>query len=158
MIESRQIQGGNDINNISSTLSASLNLDLRLWEESDVRYYLGWANSFSKSKSAEKEIASGTINSLSQSLSFQSVIIKNLSFKAFLEHRKLFNDNNIVPSTFFIDGDIIFKSRRAEYSVSLLNILNTKEYAIKYLSGFSNSENLYYLRPRSIMFTVRFRL
>lgn len=158
MIESRQIQGGKDINNISSTLSANLNLDLRLWEESDVRYYLGWANSFSKSKSAEKEIASGTINSLSQSLSFQSVIINNLSFKAFLEHRKLFNDNNIVPSTFFIDGDIIFKSRRAEYSVSLLNILNTKEYAIKYLSGFSNSENLYYLRPRSIMFTVRFRL
>ena len=155
---SRQVQNGKEIRNNTATFSLSLSLEMRLWEDSDLRYYVGWSNSLSKNRREGIEIASSLLNSLSQTLSFQTLIYKNVHLKAAAEHRKLFSAGSSIPSTFFLDSDIIYKRKRAEYSIAFSNILNSQDYAVKYLGSFSNSENLYALRARSVMFRVKFSL
>jgi len=155
---SRQVQKGKEIRNNTATFSLSLALEMSLWEDSDLRYYVGWSNSLSKNRREGIEIASSLLNSLSQTLSFQTLIYKNIHIKAAAEHRKLFSAGSSIPSTFFLDFDIIYKRKRAEYSIAFSNILNSQDYAVKYLGSFSNSENLYALRARSVMFRVKFSL
>ena len=154
----RQIQGEKEIKSNTSTFSLSLALDIKLWEDSDLRYFAGWSNSLSKNRREGIVIASGLLNSLDQTLSFQSIIYKNIQIKVTSEHRKLFSAGSNIPSTFFLDSDIIYKRKRSEFSLSLSNILNTQDYAVKYLGSFSNYENLYTLRPRSVMLRVKFYL
>lgn len=154
----RQVQGGEIVKNTTNSFYLNLAMDISLWENSDLRYNAGWTNSLSRTSKRNQEIASGIINDLNQTLSFQSIIYKYLQFKVEAEHRKLFSAGSFIPSSFFLDSEIIYKRNRIEFSVELANLMNTRDYAVKFLGSFSNSENLYKIRQRSVMLRAKFSL
>ena len=154
----RQIQLGEVLKNNTKSSYLNLTLDINPWESSDLRYSIDWTNSLSKTRKANIEIASGIINDLGQTISFQSVIYKYFQLKASAEHRKLFSAGSRIPSSLFVDLDIIYKRDRIELCFTLVNLLNSLDYAVKYLVSFSNTKNIYLLRQRSLMFRAKFSL
>lgn len=158
IFNNRQIQGGGVVKNTTNSFYLNLEMNINLWEDSDLRYNAGWTNSLSKTSKSNQDIASGTINDLNQTLSFQSLIYKYFHFKVSAEHRKLFSAGSHIPSSFFLDSEVLYKRERIELSLELSNLLNTRDYAVKFLGSFLNTENLYTLRQRSVMFRARFSL
>lgn len=158
IFNNRQIQGGGVVKNTTNSFYLNLEMNINLWEDSDLRYNAGWTNSLSRTSKSNQEIASGTINDLNQTLRFQSLIYKYFHFNVSAEHRKLFSAGSHIPSSFFLDSEVLYKRERIELSLELSNLLNTRDYAVKFLGSFLNTENLYTLRQRSVMFRARFSL
>lgn len=158
LTNSSQVQSGNDVDNRTTSLGLSVTLDMKPWEDSDIRYAVGWTNSRSANSLTQKVLTSNTVNSLSQTMSFQSRTVKDLYLRVACEYRKVYSPGNHIPSTFFLDANLIYKFKQVECSLDFANLLNSKEYALKSLGNFSYAENVYLLRPRNVMLRARFYL
>ena len=142
------------LNYCSQGYNARGNIDFGLFSFAAIDYSLGW--NLSKSYVIDKQENFPAIRGISQNLQVSLNFTKTLSARINGEYH--YNSATTERSTTFADAGLKLKTKKHDMELELNNLFNSKYYISASYSDISAHYYRYNLRPRSVLFKIRFKL
>jgi hypothetical protein len=142
------------LNYCSQGYNASGNVNFSLFSIFAIDYSLKW--SMSKNYVADKQQNFPSIRGISQTLQMSINFTKTLSARINGEYN--YNSATTERHTTFADAGLKLKTGKYDMELELNNLFNSKYYISASYSDISAYYYRYSLRPRSVLFKIRFKL